>query len=77
MPKRKARVCSAAMRRPEMSEMRPLKGKRSATSARKVLISRENIGAAATKEKKGRRSSRENCFIFFVCKGNLVPVPVN
>jgi hypothetical protein len=38
MPKREARVCSAATRRPERSEMIPLKGKRRAISARKVLM---------------------------------------
>ena len=66
MPKRKAIVCMAAPRRPEISEMMPLKGKRTAISARKelILIWREYMGAATTREKKGRRRRRENSFIF-------------
>ncbi len=64
MPRRKARTCSAAISRSEISVMRPLNGKRRAISARKVLMSREYMGAATTSETKGRRSSKENCFIF-------------
>lgn len=64
MPKKKAREFSAATSNPEMSEMMPLKGKRRATSARKVLMSRENMGAATTREKSGRRKRTEKSFMF-------------
>jgi hypothetical protein len=74
VPVTKASVSSAAMRRLEMSWMRPLKGQRLAISARKELISREMsssvgvgevIGAVKTREMKERARRNENeVFIF-------------
>ena len=66
MPKSEARVCSAVARRPEMSEMMPLKGQRRAISASKLLmlIWREYMGAVTTRENNGRRKTREKSFIF-------------
>jgi hypothetical protein len=66
MLKREARVCSAAARRSDMAEMTPLKGKRRAISARKllILIWREYMGAVTTRENNGRRKRKEKSFIF-------------
>ena len=82
VPVKAASASSAAMRRLEMSEMRPLKGKRLATSARKELMSREMsssagvgevTGAVKTSERKERAMRKENeVFIFFSCADDRI-----
>lgn len=69
MKVRVARRDSAAVRRPEMSEMAPEKGKREAIWERKALRSRSmtwRIGAARAKA--GRKQRRRRSFMMKVWK---------